>query len=79
MKKVVDKRDKDPYNGVKGNKNEKERGEINMAKNAYVEETKKDAEEIIKLLEKVPKERKGEVLGIVKGYALATETEEKAG
>ena len=50
-----------------------------MGENTYVEKTKRDAEEIIELLKKVPKERKGEVLGIVRGYALAAETEEKAG
>lgn len=50
-----------------------------MAENTYVEKTKKDAEEIIEVLKKVPEERKGEVLGIIRGYALAAETEEKAG
>lgn len=42
--------------------------------NAYIEREKKDSEELIEILEKIPAERKGEVLGIVKGFALCAET-----
>ena len=36
---------------------------------------REDAKELIGLLDKIPEERKGEVLGIVKGYALCAENE----
>lgn len=39
----------------------------------YLEKEKKESEEILEILKKVPEERKGEVLGIVKGFALCTE------
>lgn len=34
---------------------------------------RQDAKELIKILDKIPEERKGEVLGIVKGFALCAE------
>lgn len=34
---------------------------------------RQDAKELIGLLDKIPDERKGEVLGIVKGFALCAE------
>lgn len=34
---------------------------------------RQDAKELIGILDKIPDERKGEVLGIVKGYALCAE------
>ena len=36
---------------------------------------RQDAKELIGILEKIPEERKGEVLGIVKGFALCAENE----
>ncbi len=38
---------------------------------------REDAKELIETLEKIPKERKAEVLGIVKGFALGAEVERK--
>lgn len=73
-KKCVDKRDKDPYNGVKGNR----KGvTVAMAEQVYVEEIKDDVAEFLETLKRVPEERKNEVLGILKGFALAAETEQK--
>lgn len=36
---------------------------------------RQDAKELIGILDKIPEERKGEVLGIVKGFALCAENE----
>lgn len=36
---------------------------------------RQDAKELIGILDKIPEERKGEVLGIVRGYALCAENE----
>lgn len=41
--------------------------------NTCLEQSKKDSEELLEILKKVPNERKGEVLGIVKGFALCAE------
>lgn len=38
-------------------------------------EKRQDATELIRLLEKIPEDRKGEVLGIVRGFALCAENE----
>lgn len=38
---------------------------------------RQDAKELIGILDKIPEERKGEVLGIVKGFALCAENEEQ--
>lgn len=40
-----------------------------------LEHKKEDAAELISILNKVPANRRGEVLGIVKGFALCTESE----
>ena len=40
-----------------------------------LERKKEDAAELISILNKVPANRRGEVLGIVKGFALCTENE----
>lgn len=48
-----------------------------MAEQVYVEEIKDDAAEFLETLKRVPEERKNEVLGILKGFALAAETEQK--
>ena len=36
---------------------------------------RQDAKELIRILDRIPEERKGEVLGIVKGFALCAENE----
>ena len=36
---------------------------------------KQDAKELIEILDKIPEDRKGEVLGIVRGFALCAEHE----
>lgn len=36
-----------------------------------------DAKEFVKLIEKLPENKKAEVLGIIRGYSLCTETENK--
>lgn len=36
---------------------------------------RQDAKELIGILEKIPEDRKGEVLGIVRGFALCAESE----
>ena len=41
---------------------------------SYIEKEKKDSEEILEILQKVPIEKKGEILGIVKGFALCAES-----
>ena len=38
-------------------------------------EKRQDATELIRLLETIPEDRKGEVLGIVRGFALCAENE----
>lgn len=38
---------------------------------------RKDAKELIKMIEKLPEDKKHEVFGIVSGYALCVETESK--
>lgn len=38
-----------------------------------IENKKNDAKELIEIISKVPPEKKGEVLGIVKGFALGLE------
>ena len=51
-----------------------------MLKRTRNELTKKrqDAKDLIGMIEKLPEEKKREVLGIVRGYSLCTETEKKA-
>lgn len=44
------------------------------SKNA-LSKKRQDAKELIGILDKIPEERKGEVLGIVKGFALCAENE----
>ena len=39
----------------------------------YLEQVKKDSEELLELIEKIPDKKKEEVLGIIKGYALCAE------
>lgn len=41
--------------------------------NVYLEQSKKDSEELLEILKRIPDERKGEVLGIIKGFALCAE------
>ena len=36
---------------------------------------KDDAKELVAILNKIPEEKKGEVIGIVKGYALCAENQ----
>lgn len=36
-----------------------------------------DAKEFVKLIEKLPENKKAEVLGIIRGYSLCAETEER--
>lgn len=48
-----------------------------MAENTYLEKTKDDAAEFLEIFKKVPESRKGEVMGILKGFALATELDRK--
>lgn len=71
--KVVDIMFNETYNVL----NEHEKGGESMEKerkeNTYLEQNKKDSEELLEILKKVPNERKGEVLGIVKGFALCAE------
>lgn len=43
----------------------------------YLKNKKEDAAELISILDKVPEDRKKEVLGIVKGYALCAEQEKE--
>ena len=43
-------------------------------KNALAKK-RQDAKDLIGILDKIPEERKGEVLGIVKGFALCAESE----
>lgn len=72
----VDKSLEETYNVLNDNKREV----IKLAKgrmtenNSYVEREKRDSEELIEILERVPPERKSEVLGIVKGFALCAES-----
>lgn len=42
-----------------------------------LDKTRKDAKELIDMIEKLPEDKKREVLGIVRGYALCAETENK--
>lgn len=42
-----------------------------------LDKTRKDAKELIAMIEKLPEDKKREVLGIVRGYALCAETENK--
>ncbi len=43
---------------------------------SYVEEQKKEAEEMINLLKRIPDEEKKKVHGILIGFALGTESKE---
>lgn len=42
-----------------------------------LKEARVDAKELIKLIEKLPENKKAEVLGIIRGYSLCAETEER--
>lgn len=42
-----------------------------------LEHKKEDAAELIGILNKVPADRRGEVLGIVKGFALCAESDKR--
>ncbi len=42
-----------------------------------IEKKREDAKEMMKILEKIPKERKPEALALVKGFALCAELDEK--
>lgn len=42
-----------------------------------LEHKKEDAAELISILNKVPADRRGEVLGIVKGFALCAESDKR--
>lgn len=42
-----------------------------------LEHKKEDAAEMIRILNKVPADRRGEVLGIVKGFALCAESDKR--
>lgn len=42
-----------------------------------LDKTRKYAKELIAMIEKLPEDKKREVLGIVRGYALCAETENK--
>ena len=44
-----------------------------------VEKKKDDAKELVAILNKIPEEKKGEVIGIVKGYALCAENQREIG
>lgn len=47
---------------------------LSKPKNAF-NQKRQDVKELIGILDKIPEERKGEVLGIVKGFALCAENE----
>ena len=54
--------------------------QINGNANLYadtVEKKKDDAKELVAILNKIPEEKKGEVIGIVKGYALCAENQRR--
>lgn len=42
-------------------------------KKTGLEQERKDSEELLEILKRVPENRKTEVLGIIKGYALCAE------
>lgn len=42
-----------------------------------LKEARVDAKELIKLIEKLPENKKAEVLGIIRGYSLCAENEER--
>ena len=42
-----------------------------------IEQKKKDSEELVEMLKKIPKERKTELLWMVKGFALCAEMEQR--
>lgn len=44
------------------------------SKNA-LSKKRQDAKDLLEILDKIPEERKGEVLGIVRGFALCAENE----
>ena len=41
--------------------------------NAYIEREKRDSEELLEILKKIPPESKREAIGIIKGFALYAE------
>ena len=41
----------------------------------FICKKKDDAKELVAILNKIPEEKKGEVIGIVKGYALCAENQ----
>lgn len=55
-------------------KNTKEKRGENMTDT--LEEKKDDAKELVDILARIPKERKREAIGIIKGFALCAEKEE---
>lgn len=63
---------------TKRTKNKRD-GDNNMQEKAFLEESRDDAAEFLETLKKVPENRKDEVLGILKGYALCAESEQKVG
>lgn len=42
-----------------------------------LEEKKNDAREVAEILKEIPQERKGEALGLIRGFALGAKGEEK--
>lgn len=66
MKKIVDNVFFETYNVLNEHERRQEMTET-------IENKKNDAKELIEIISKVPPEKKGEVLGIVKGFALGLE------
>ena len=50
--------------------------ELSKSRNT-LNKKRQDAKELIRMIEKLPEDKKREVLGIVRGYALCAETENK--
>lgn len=76
-KKYVDKAHNGTYNVLKGHEKRArwEHMELTTAYADTVEKKKDDAKELVAILNKIPEEKKGEVIGIVKGYALCAENQ----
>lgn len=78
-KKYVDKVYNGTYNVLKEHES-RARWEHMKYKTVYadtVEKKKDDAKELVAILNKIPEEKKGEVIGIVKGYALCAENQRR--
>ena len=49
--------------------------QITSSIDVFYTKKKDDAKELVAILNKIPEEKKGEVIGIVKGYALCAENQ----